>query len=400
LRPIGGFVGVYGAVVLDKGRVSSLDFGSGKDFDYVYADHMPDGQFVSTLRAWGEPIKLSDVIPAIRDERYSADFPTAARSFIDGYEAMFEERPDAVIAVTPVAASHLLSVVGPINVADEPVPVTEANLLELIYKHTQAFDEHGDRKQFVYDLGKALGERVLALPPTRWPAVIQALSHAADERHIQIYFADPRLQGMVLARGWDGGYPPPTDDFLAVVDSNEINGAKANLVTDQTLTYHVEIGADGAAVATLRVGYDNRGTRHLSFSTENMPYLNQPTYEARVRIYAPLGSQRLGLRSGSDPEPEFGRSVFEEYVSVAPETTDALTLTYRLPTSRADSRQIRYDLFVRKQPGTAGVPFHLVVSGPPGWRARGGNDRDWSAETNLAVDRTFSVVFERADGST
>jgi hypothetical protein len=209
---------------------------------------------------------------------------------------------------------------------------------------------------------------------------------------------NPTLQDWIKSRGWDGAYPSPTDDFLAVVDSNWRLGNKANLVTDQQLDYRVAIAPDGASTATLTISYENRGTDDLPFSTAEMPFLDHATYDADVRIYAPLGSQWLSPR-GEVLEPELGRAVLLDRVEVPPESRRSLTVEYRLPDRRVNGGKIDYDLFVRKQAGTGAVPFTLTVVGPDGWRANGSSSRAWSTRADLDVDRTFRVVLEAAPGS-
>jgi hypothetical protein len=155
LQPSGGYVGAYGAVVLRFARVVSLTFGDSKDLD--------DG--------------ANRQLDAASD---SPDFPTAARAMLDVYGELTDTWPDGVIAIDPIAAGGLIDLVGPLRVEGEPQLVTRENLLGLVLKHTQNFDDpQVNRKQFVFDLGRELAARLRALPPTRWPEVVQALVRAA-----------------------------------------------------------------------------------------------------------------------------------------------------------------------------------------------------------------------------
>ncbi|MDQ3699573.1 MAG: hypothetical protein M3442_01485, partial [Chloroflexota bacterium] len=325
-----------------------------------------------------------------------------------------------------------LGVTGPVTVPGEEETVTAANVLGLVLKHTQQFPpdseaseaggavgegedagvagpaiqssvESGDewsaedRKQFVYSLGTALARRARALPVTRWPEVARALARAAGERHIQVHLEDPALRRLARALGWDGAFPPPSDDFLAVVDSN-VGYNKANLVTDQALEYRVVVAPDGGTTAALTVTYHNRGTAGLAFSATEMPYLHQAEYSAQVRLYVPTGSQRLPhspISQGQHTYSELQRTVFEERVTVPVDSRRSLSVAYRLPDRRVDARRIRYTLLVRKQAGTAAVPFRLAVVPPDGWRVSPAVHA-WTAETVLDVDRRFDVVFEPA----
>jgi hypothetical protein len=381
LRPYGGFIGVYGEVVLKYGRVVASEYGDPLELDGVYDERLERGEIDEfephQLYAPGE----------------SPDFPTTALFAREIYAQLLDTEVDGAIAVDPAAVGKLIQLVGPLRVEGEREPVTEANLLPIILKHTQDFDQD-ERKQFVFDLAQVLLTRLRALPISRWPEVWSALAAAADERHIQIDLGGSLLQRYVRSRGWDGAMPPPTNDFLAVVDSN-VGYNKANLVTDQALDYRVTLAADGTATATLKVDYHNKGTSGLGFSTKDMPYVDRATYEVQLLVLVPEGSERLTPGNGDEPWKDLDRTWFEEYVTVPPESRASTTISYRLPRRPVEANQLRYELFVRKQAGTAGVPLRVQVIGPEGWRVKGLTGRLWSQETVLTVDRAFTVELER-----
>jgi hypothetical protein len=382
LRPYGGFIGVYGQLVLKYGRLAESSYGDTLELDQVYDERLASGQLDEEF----DPHQL--YAPG-----ESPDFPTTAQFARRIYADLKDVDVDGVIGVDPSAVGGLLRLVGPLRVAGEKDAVTEENLLPMILKHTQDFDQE-ERKGFVFDLAQVLAGRVRSLPITQWPRIWSAMAAAADERHVQIDLRGSLLQRYVQARGWDGSFPPPTNDFLSVVDSN-VGYNKANLVTDQSLDYRVTLAADGTATSTLRIDYYNKGTSGLGFSTEQMPYVHQATYEGRLQILVPEGSQRLTPGNGDEPWDDLDRTIFEQYVTVPPEGRSSTTITYRLPRRPPEGGHLRYDLVVRKQAGTAGVPLHVQVTAPGGWRISGGSGRTWSADTTLTVDRSLGVQFER-----
>jgi len=387
LRPYGGYVGAYGLIELSFGRVARLDYGDSKSLDGVYQERLARGE-----------VDASTELTHLYAPGLSPDFPTTARVMVDAYGTMTDDWPDGVVAVDPTIASALLGIVGPLGVPGEPETVTEANLVPLVLKHTQDFAaEDGDRKQFVYDLGLELMGRIRALPPTAWPALVGALARGADERHLQVALDAPLLQRLIHDRGWDGAYPPPADDFVAVVDTN-VGYNKANLVTLQELDYSVALGPAGAADAMLTVTYTNQGTGGLGFRTEDMPYLHEAVYDADVQVYVPPGSRPApGTRGGKD-DLQLRRAVLQDHVVVPPGARQAITFQYRVPAPTPDAGRLRYGLLVRKQAGTDGVPVALHVTGPDGWRALDTGQREWQARAQLSVDQRFSVTFERVDG--
>jgi hypothetical protein len=390
IRPYGGYVGVYGEVVLRYGRVESVSFGDTKALEDVYNARLASGE----LEAPYEPY------PMVYAASQAPDFPTAALEIDDAYWKSTGVWADGVIGIDLHAAEALLRVIGPIQVEGEPRPVTEANFVALLLEHTQRFDgSDEDRKQFVYSLGYQTLSHVRAVPITRWPQLYSVLAEAANQRHVQLWFDQPLLQHLAAWRGWDGDFPPPSNDFLAVVDSN-ISFNKANLFTDQALDYRVELAADGGAVATLNVAYENRGSDSLDFPTGHMPYVHEAVYEAEIRAYVPLGSERLdsGEEVPNDQQSweELGRTVFQEQVSVPPHSQARVTLRYRLPSRGVGAQTIDYELLVRKQAGTLGVPIAVTVVAPEGWAARGGTTREWTTTSRLTADARFGVTIEPA----
>jgi hypothetical protein len=382
LRPYGGFIGVYGQLVMKYGRLAESTYGDTLELDKAYDERLESGQLDEEF----EPHQL--YAPG-----ESPDFPTTAQFARRIYADLKDVDVDGVIGVDPAAVSGLLRLVGPLRVTGEKDAVTEANLLPMILKHTQDFDQK-QRKGFVFDLAQVLAGRVRSLPITQWPQIWSALATAADERHIQVDMEGSMLQRLVHARGWDGAFPPPSNDFLSVVDSN-VGYNKANLVTDQSLEYRVTLAADGTATATLRITYHNKGTKGLGFSTANMPYVNDATYEGQLQILVPEGSKRLTPGNGDEPWDDLDRTIFEQYVTVPPESDSSTSITYRLPRRAPEGGRLNYDLFIRKQAGTAGVPIRVQVSGPEGWRVVGGSGRTSSTDLTLTVDRSLSVQFER-----
>ena len=139
------------------------------------------------------------------------------------------------------------------------------------------------------------------------------------------------MQRYVRSRGWDGALPPPTNDFLAVVDSN-VGYNKANLVTDQALDYRVTLGGGRHGHGDPQGQLPQQGDAvGLGFSTAEMPYLDQATYEVQLLVLVPEGSERLTPGNGDEPWKDLDRTWFEEYLTVPPESRASTTITYRLP---------------------------------------------------------------------
>lgn len=263
-----------------------------------------------------------------------------------------------------------------------------------------------ERKDFV---GLAVGaamERVLSSPATvPWADLLSAARSLLDERHIQVHFADERLQGVVEAHGWAGRLAEPTGDYLLIVDSN-VGYNKVSASVRQTLAYRVDLTDPTRPRALLTLTYENT-SRPVPLPCDKFRQY-EPTYEGMtsgcywdyVRVYAPDGATLLDGRGGDEPweaNAELGRAVFATYLVLEPGERRELTVEYALPERVA--RGGRYGLLVQKQAGTVAHPLTVTVVGAglrtgvgaPDAVTRRPSDGALVWETDLRVDRTLTV---------
>jgi hypothetical protein len=375
LRPTGGFAGSYGIVEVGPQGVR-LD--SYKDV-YVLPD--PPGIVAP------EPGMRFTKDLTFRDANWWLDYPTSARTMLKLWEDAGQPKVDAIVVVDTVAMGYLLEVLGPVKVPSYSETFTRQNLLMRILYYTQVTGQgRKDRKDVLGALATEIEKRLLGASPDELMKIGSALAKAADEKHVQLYFVDPRAQAAVTALGWSGRMAPApvgTTDLLAVSNAM-IYGSKVNIGVRKTMDYRVALAPDGSAETTLVLGYANAGTPVIPERQE---------FRDWVRVYRPPGTVFDRVRAGYYTV-ELGLPVEVRTFILRPGETHTETIVSRVPlamragalpasestaapevSAAEKGAASHYRLFFVKQADLQDIPAAVRIVPPPGMRVTGATAR-------------------------
>ncbi|MCS7287071.1 MAG: DUF4012 domain-containing protein [Anaerolineae bacterium] len=418
LRPTGGFITGVGQVSVQNGRLVSMVFRDSyavDDFSLPYPDPPEPLRRYMGIDLW-----------VFRDSNWSPDFPTAARQAIALYRPGVPVQVNGIIALDQFALRELVGAIGPLTVEGETV--TRETVIPYI---RQAWaPEEGkltgewwlQRKSFMDALARAAWER-LQSGSVNGRTLARTLLRLLEEKHLIIYFSDPRAQALLAEQNWDGALRPGVGDFLMVVDAN-VGYNKANAKVQESIRYEVDFGHQPPR-ATLTLIY----THTAPTGTPCVPESRyDPVYElmmdrclwSYLRIYIPQGSKLIDATRIPVPgeaiwsgEPESGEITVKPaeealllslavLVLLPPGTSQTRSFTWELPekviTWRGDEGA--YTLRIQKQPGTVGhslqVRIHLgdsftLLAADPSPSAI--EDSTLVFETRLDRDREFKLRF-------
>lgn len=397
IRPGGGFIGSYGLVKLDKGKILSFETRGSENLDW----EAPDDFKIEPP----EPIKIYLNQPRwyFRDANWSPDFPQSSQKAIWFYR--FEggkdgSKIDGVIALTPVVLEELMKVSGPVVVGDK-IFQAENIIDKLQYQVEIGFQKEGklrsERKSLVGDLGRALLSKLQTLPPAKWKELYFSTLKMLGEKQMMIYSADPNIESALRQQGWAGDVKQTDGDYLMLVDANLI-GLKSDPAVKRSISYQVR-RENGRLRAKVAVLYDHRGRG-------GEPDWKIGRYRDYARLYVPKGSELISsdgfietdkIKKGEQPvakpavvNTELDKTVFGGFLFVNPNQQKILTLEYYLPDFVAEqASKGSYTLFVQKQLGTIahGLTINLDFGKKTG---QDGNDV-FKQETDLRVDRQFTL---------
>jgi len=380
LRPTGGYMGSWGVVTVDHGAITSLDYRS-----YRQWENVEDGS-----RGW--PVQTPPVQKYLgfccmdmQDANWYPDFPTTAL-VLEQFSRADQPLPIAgVIAVDPALIQALLGVTGPVELSDLHQTVTADNVVDL----ANYYEGRGPTlpppdvpdKQFLIDVAQALAQR-LTTARIPWLSLATALPPLLDQKHVLIAANDPDLAGWLRQMGWDGAVTSPPGDYF-LLDEMSMSDNKVDLDIARAIDDQVRLAADGSAVVTVRLDWQNQHRRAVD------PDATSTAFRDYFRVYLPPGTELQELTGVDDAWPvglEGGHTVVSGFLVIPQSGSRQVTVRYRIPAALvASGRGSAYVLHVQLQPGIPPPRFHLSVLGPDGTVLI--ND-----SSTLSADRSWQVA--------
>ena len=366
LRPSGGFIGVYGLMATESGRIEGLT-----TYDSYHLD-MPASISGNWNLAPPEPLvkylKVKNWY--LRDANWSPDWPTSARNIqkiYQGEKRAIGEEPEkfnGIIGLSPDFVAELIDLVGPIEVRGEIYE--RENFQELLQYNVEiAYLEQDisswDRKDVVNEIVYELKERLFKLSAENFYQLVNILSTNVAKKNIQLYFNEPRLEDLAKRLNAGGEIKTTSADYLLVVDAN-LGAFKSDAVVKKEIDYEVNLGKNKAE-ASLRLAYRHEGG--FDWRTTR--------YRSYTRVYLPLGSKLKSLESFglvkleegsviSYDDLELNKTIVAFFFSLEPGTAGGLDLEYNLSENLfSDLNSSNYSLLVQKQSGRRTESFNFKL---------------------------------------
>jgi hypothetical protein len=231
LRAGGGFIGTYSLLRTDHGVMTVIK--SGNAYDLAEPRPMPGHPGFIPI-----PSPYREVIPNVSwslvDSNIYPDFPSNARAALNFVEPRLGIKLDGVISMDYYTVVKMLELTGPLAVPGFAVTVDSNNFISLVLGGAIAGDSA--HKAILSAMSGPLMQRVSALSPDRWPALIGALNTLAAERHLQAFFARDAVESEIDRVGWSGRLIlGVVQDFMMEVESNYY-GDKVNYFLNRQYT--------------------------------------------------------------------------------------------------------------------------------------------------------------------
>jgi hypothetical protein len=370
LRPTGGFIGSYGIIAFDRGRITERRFQDvvPLDFPWDYPRIEPPQELSDYLLGPKQPWQFADA-------NWSPDFPTSAQDAIRLYtNESGDATIDGVLGITTYTIDQLLKVTGPVTVPEYNVAIASGETTLKVLQMTRAAAEGEDRKAFLSAFADRLLASVLALPPRKWADLLGAIDEFGRGRLLLAWFGDSADQELVAHSGFDGAVRQDPGDYLFPVDANMAPATKLNLVTTRTLRLDVQIDAVGNARNTLAVTWANaveapkwkpyRAMVNVGGHILGMYF--RLLVPERSRVEAVSGGTTEHVANPAVVEDEAGRTAIGTYLKVPPGET-GLSYTWTSPYA-ADATAGTYRLTIQAQPGMLPGPLALTIRVPDGYR--------------------------------
>lgn len=373
LRPTGGFIGTYGVITVNNGKISDLFID-----DIYHLDSISIGKLNNAV-----PVELSKYLKVpewyMRDCNWDPNFPTSARDCLDLYYKektnlinfgnitsstdtnIIPEKIDGIIAITPNVIKNLLEIVGTQEVNGilfESENFTEdlQKAVELYYKDMGV--SQWDRKDIIKALANVMIEKMKNLDITEYDKILDITKDSLDKKDILLYSTNSEIESLISNASWAGEIKDSRRDYLMVIDSN-LASYKSDQYIDRTISYSIEQNENNDLIATVELKYKHNG----DFSW------NSTRYRTYTRIITPLGSKlievigsmdndRSDIEGQIDSYEKYEKQVFGTFISIEPKQTKTLIFKYTLPDYlKEEIMKKEYILYIQKQPGVENASF-------------------------------------------
>jgi len=409
IRPGGGFIGNFGLVQFENGRLKNID---------VEDIYTIDGQLKEKIEP---PKELTQKLGIdrlyLRDSNWSADFAVNTATARDFYKKETGRDVNGVIAIDLSFIQNLLSKIGPIKLEDYKEEITADNLFQRgeYYSEVGSFPGSTQKRDFFGALSRSLVAKVLdniaqfdknqqksTLPSI---ALLESIREGLLEKHIMLTFDNPNLSSLAHTKNWDHPLPPmtfnPADDssqtrdFLAISEAN-LGANKVNRLLQRNIDYQMTIGRDADLVAKLKIVYTNNS------QAETWP---AGKYVNFLRVYVPFAADLFGFENGDKKDVKDvevttngNLTTLATFVEVPIKSTREVIFTYRIPKNIKLEKAPFYHLYVQKQPGTDKDSFEFTFNLPDYLTVKSVNGQNDSANkqnltirSDLAQDRQFEI---------
>ena len=398
LRPTGGFIGSYGLLTLDKGRM--VDF----KIEDVYT---ADGQLKGHVDP-PAPIRKYLAQPHffLRDSNFDPDFARSANQALWFLQKETGKVVDGVIGINLFTAQKILKILGPLKVSDFNEEITADNFFYKahLYSARDFFPGSTQKKDFLTAVANAMVSEIKSAPSSLLIELLPIVKQLLDEKNILFFSSDESLQKKIEEKGWGGRavevkcVGDKNDcfiDYLMAVETN-LGVNKANYFVNKSVAVEKNIEADGKVTTSVILSYENTAAAEIYPDSFYTNYL---------RVFVPLGSKlekvtlnNIELSTSSVDIENYAedKTSFGLLVKIAPGNKGVVKITYTLPSSFSSSS---YQLLYQKQGGDKIAPLVLSIKFPKEQNLKPVNFKPTSERENevyyatyTSVDRIFSFT--------
>jgi hypothetical protein len=376
LRPTGGFITSVGKLVVNNGKIVSLDF-EGVDYQDDWSKPYPSAP-------WQLQEYMNTSVLILRDSNWFADFPTSALWARYLYAYNHSHAVDGVIAFDQQLLVLLLRALGPLGVDGAPYAITSDNVVAYMRTAKEppkdgTLPADWYRKEFIGDIADAVIRELVSGQNNDWRGLATMLRQGLEERHLLLQFDDPMVTTLLAKYGWDNAVRPGTGDFLMTTDTN-IGFNKTNALMDISLVYDVNLTDLSAPTGMLVTTHKNNSSKDVQcihwdsgLVVDEYSYPMNRCYWSYFRVYKQAGVELLDASPHAVRADRMllGRSVPARIDILDEEINGVLGFGTLLVVPGAQSFNTSFDfalpaLVVSHEDGTDRFTYRLRVQKQPG----------------------------------
>jgi hypothetical protein len=387
LRPGGGFIGSYGILTMDKGRVSDFQINDVYNADGQLKAHV-EPQF---------PLRRHLAVKHLflRDSNFDLDFRNVASQAAMLFNLETGKKINGVIGVDLSVVKNILNSIGEVEIVDYKEKVNAENLFYITESHVEKgfFPGSTQKKDFLRSLYSTIVSKLSQKQNISYLSLLDGLVKSIEEKHLLFGFSNPGIQNIFTVNDWSSALwdkreetEGKINDFLGISEAN-FGGNKVNYFISRSVSQRVSISNEGNINEELTILYKNDsngqwpGGDYKNYLRLILPK-NTTIQEIKIddqkqkiidSIMDPAVYEETNFKPPSGLEieknEESGKAVFGFLTIIPKGKLVKITIVYELlkKINIQDSSFV-YDLRIFKQPGVDSFPYDLVVEQPEGYR--------------------------------
>ncbi len=417
LRPGGGFIGSYGLVTFDQGKMSDFTIHDVYDADGQLHRHI-DPSFAIRRH-------MGIVHLYLRDSNFDPDFVIDAQKATELLNLEMGQKIDGVMAIDLTFVKYLLSATGPLYIPEQHISVNADNFFLLTEEHAEknSFAGSSQKKDFLSNVFLALQNKMQSEKQVSLRTLILKSLQAIQEKHMLFALANITQQNQLTTNHissslWD---PRPQNtgvinDYLGINEAN-IGVNKVNYFVKRTMKQAVSIDGNGTLKGEVHITYNNTSQPNQWPGGDYKNYVriivpkdtiltgvsfNGQLQATRSAITDPLFYESKGFKAPSELEieqtQEFGKTLYGFLVTIPAGYTKTVDIMYEHAQKiNLSNPVLHYSLYLYKQPGTNNDPFsfsfnfpleYSILSSDP---VNGDGNSDYTLDTQLSGDKIIKV---------
>lgn len=325
------------------------------------------------------------------------DWRLAGEDLMRAWNTAKDPKVDAMIGMDTRAIESLIRATGPIEVEGYGTLTADNFAQKVVTDAYLDFQSDQKARQGLNDkVAQVMIGRLMSGDLQTLASAAVALSAETPGRHLQMRFENPGLQKLAVS-GESAGevYQTPGNDTLGFFSRNR-NMSKVDVYSQRDMVSNVTINADGSANVEQTLTVKNNAPSELDTNAKigyttawsaNEWFFYLPIGATDAQIQAPSGY----TKPKTHPDG-LGRVVATTEGTIAPQATDTLTFTYRIPagTFSLNGGGYRYHNQLNPQPMQQDVNLSLNVrfadgakcTSNPGWTATSDGAR-WTGQQSI-----------------
>ena len=363
LRPTGGFMTAYAFIKVTKGKINLLSSYDIYDLDARFNKKVPAPDAIKKY--------LNETYLNLRNSNMSPDF----RVSMDLFSKYYNDIPnithaDGIIAIDTQLPVEILKIIGPIGVSGwgnfSANIDAHCNCPQVVYALEEISDRPTNtivtgRKAVLGPLMNSMMANAMGSPKRLWPELLNTILTSIKQKHLLFYFFDANTQAVAEDFNAAGRITTPyAYDYLHINDAN-LGGAKTDMFLTKEVEQEIE-NTNGTVTKTVTISYNNP-YKGSNCNLEAGQLCLNGTYRDYIRLYVPQGSQLISVVGSEVKEQvseDLGKTVFEAFFTMRPESQSKIVFKYTLPSTLDLST---YKMLIQKQPGTPTIKHTIIYNG-------------------------------------